>query len=171
MPPVTQPLILTLALDPASQGFFERERQRWFPPSRNLIPAHVTLFHRLPGDDMPRVQDDLARLCAAEKATPFTVDGLRSLGRGVAYTLHAPAVAAFRARLASLWQAGLTAQDRQGWRPHVTVQNKVDPADARALQSRLLRDFAPFDGLATGITLWRYLDGPWAGVGTIPFTR
>jgi len=83
---VTAPLILTLALDPASQGFFARERQRWFPPSRNLIPAHVTLFHHLSGDDLPRVQDDLARLCAAEKATAFTVDGVRSLGRGVAYT-------------------------------------------------------------------------------------
>ena len=84
---MTPPLILTLALDPASQGFFERERQRWFPPSRNLIPAHVTLFHHLPGGDLPRVKDDLARLCAAEKATAFTVDGVRSLGRGVAYTV------------------------------------------------------------------------------------
>jgi len=167
---VTQPLILTLALDPASQGFFERERQRWFPPSRNLIPAHVTLFHHLPGDELPRVQDDLARRCAAEKATAFTVDGLRSLGRGVAYTVHAPAVAAFRARLAAEWQAGLTAQDRQGWRPHVTVQNKVDPAETRALHARLLRDFAPFDGMATGVTLWRYLDGPWAVEGDFAFT-
>lgn len=52
----------------------------------------------------------------------------------------------------------------------MTVQNKVDPADARALHARLLRDFAPFDGLATGVTLWRYLDGPWAVEGSIPFT-
>ncbi len=87
------------------------------------------------------------------------------------YTLHAPTIAAFRARLASVWQAALTAQDRQGWRAHVTVQNKVDPADARALHARLLHDFAPFGGMATGVTLWRYLDGPWAAEGSISFSN
>ncbi len=52
----------------------------------------------------------------------------------------------------------------------MTVQNKVDPAEARALHARLLRDFAPFGGLAMGVTLWRYLDGPWATEGCIRFT-
>ena len=169
------PLILTLALDPASQGFFERERQRWFPSSRNLIPAHVTLFHHLPGDQSPRVHTDLATLCAVEKPGPFSVARAIFLGRGVAYALDAAAAAAFRAQLASLWQGGpeplaLTAQDRQPWRAHVTVQNKAEPADARALHARLSRDFMPFAGMATGVTLWRYMGGPWEHEAEFPFS-
>ncbi len=172
---MTPPLILTLTLDPASQGFFERERQRWFPLSLNMIPAHVTLFHHLPGDQLPQLQADLATLCAGEKPAPFSVDRPMSLGRGVAYAIQSAGVAAFRARLLSRWQAGsdpvsLTAQDRQPWRPHVTVQNKVDPAQARALHGRLMRDFMPFAGMATGTALWRYLGGPWRHECDFPFS-
>ena len=169
-----QPLILTLALDPASQRFFEGQRQRWFPSSANLIPAHVTVFHHLPGEQLPRLHADLATLCAAEKPSAFSLARLMFLGRGVAYALDATAAAAFRARLAALWQGGadplsLTAQDRQPWRPHVTVQNKADPAQARALHAHLSRDFAPFAGMATGVTLWRYLGGPWRHEADFPF--
>ena len=156
------PLILTLALDAASEAFFEAARQRWFPPERNLIPAHVTLFHHLPGADADRLAATLERLCAAQRPAPVTVEGLRFLGRGVAYGLVAPEVAAFRATVAGLWAADLTAQDRQPWRPHVTVQNKVEPAEARALHERLLRAFSPFSATAVGVRLWRYLGGPWA---------
>lgn len=172
---VVLPLILTLALDPASQGFFERERQRWFPPSLNMIPAHVTLFHHLPGDGLPRLCADLQTCCADEAPAPFSVDRPLLLGRGVAYAIGAPAAAAFRARLVSLWQSAsepvsLTAQDRQPWRPHVTVQNKVDPAQARALHTRLTQDFVPFSGMATGAALWRYLGGPWQHERDFPFS-
>jgi hypothetical protein len=156
------PLILTLALDQASEAFFEAARRRWFPPERNLIPAHVTLFHHLPGADGARLTAELARLCAGQRPAPIMVDGLRFLGRGVAYTLVAPEVAAFRGGLARLWAADLTAQDRQPWRPHVTVQNKVEPAAARSLHDRLQREFSPFAATAVGVRLWRYLGGPWA---------
>ena len=160
------PLILTLALDAASQGFFERERQRWFPAARNMIPAHVTLFHHLPGDRLPRLGADLSELCADAEPALFDVGSPMLLGSGVAYAIHAPAVAAFRARLVSRWRSDpdpldLTAQDRQPWRPHVTVQNKVPPAQARALHARLVESFMPFAGVATGTVLWRYLGGPW----------
>ena len=163
-------LILTLALDAASQAFFEEQRQRWFPRSRNLIGAHVTLFHRLPGEALARLQDDLVPLCRMQAPCTATACGVRLLGRGVAYTLHAPAIAGLRAHLATLWQAELTAQDRQPWQAHVTVQNKVDPAEARALHARLLRDFTPFDAVATGVALWRYLGGPWSSEGGLAFT-
>ncbi len=169
------PLILTLTLDPVSRGFFERERQRWFPSSANLVPAHVTLFHHLPGDRSPRVQADLASLCGEEKPAPFEVARAVFLGRGVAYGLDAAGVGAFRARLLALWQRGpeklaLTAQDRQPWRAHVTVQNKAEPRQARALHARLSQDLQPFSGVATGVTLWRYLGGPWEHEADFPFS-
>ena len=156
-------------LDPASQGFFDRERQRWFPPERNVLDAHATMFHHLPGGELPRVEADLARLCGMESPSPFTVDGIRFLGRGNAYTLRAEAASDLRGRLATLWQAGLTAQDRQAWRPHVTIQNKADPAEARALNTRLMQGFTPLAGTATGVALWHYLGGPWDLAATFPF--
>jgi hypothetical protein len=163
------PLILTLVMDAASQGFFERERQRYFPTALNMIPAHVTLFHHLPGDGVARIEADLIRLCQDEQPSPFTVEGLRFLGRGVAYTVHAPGVARLRERLAKLWRDDLTAQDRQGWRPHVTIQNKVHPADAKALCTRLSGDFTPFEATACGVALWRYLGGPWEPLSRFTF--
>ena len=88
--------------------------------------------------------------------------GLRAAGRGVAYILESEALSAFRAGLARTFDAHLTAQDRQGWRPHVTVQNKVDPKTARALHADLQQAFVPFRFTAPATRLWRYLGGPWA---------
>jgi hypothetical protein len=164
-----QPLILTLALDPSSQAFFEEQRHRWFPPALNMIPAHVTLFHHLPGHDLADIRARLEALCAQQHRSSFNVTGLRFLGRGVAYTLHAPEAAAFRAQCAALWQPVLTAQDRQGWRAHMTIQNKVPPVEARALFDRLQAEFVPFSGTVTGVVLWHYLGGPWRRGAVLPF--
>src|SRR6478736_2886397 len=39
--------ILTAELDPASFDWLDGLRRVHFPPARNLLPAHLTLFHRL----------------------------------------------------------------------------------------------------------------------------
>jgi len=62
----------------------------------------------------------------------------------VAYTLDAPELAALRAGLAAAWEPWLTPQDRQRHAPHVTVQNKVAPAVARALHEMSSRRSEPF---------------------------
>ncbi len=158
------PLILSAVLDDASQAWFEAQRQRHFPPDRNFIAAHVTLFHHLPGRQQIAIDGHVAAACRAQPPARFTTTGLRTLGRGTAYTLEMPAVAALRQRLAGTWQTWLTAQDRQGWRPHVTIQNKVTPAEAKRLHGALLASFAPADGAVTGLALWRYCGGPWEAV-------
>ena len=47
------PLILTLKLDQASFTRLDALRQAHFPPERNWLSAHLTLFHHLPGDQRP----------------------------------------------------------------------------------------------------------------------
>ncbi len=163
------PLILTAMLDDASQARFERERQRHFPPARNLIPAHVTLFHHLPGPEHAAIDAELAAACRRQAPEPFAVTGLRPLGRGTAYALHMPKVAALRERLVAAWRPWLTAQDRQAWRPHVTVQNKVSLQEAKRLHAELLAGFVPASGTVEGLCLWRYLDGPWEALRRFPF--
>jgi 2'-5' RNA ligase len=95
--------------------------------------------------------------------------GLQFFGRGVAIRLASPELLALRARLKDSWESWLTSQDRQTWRPHVTIQNKVPPADAKQLHADLGQTFRPFPILAHGILLWRYEGGPWASLGGFPF--
>ena len=80
-----------------------------------------------------------------------------------------PEVAVLRHRLAAMWRPWLTAQDRQGWRPHVTIQNKVPPDQAKRLHATLLAAFAPGCGTVTGLALWRYIGGPWEALDQYGF--
>lgn len=164
-----QPLILTLAFDEPTFARFDGERRRYFPETLNVIPAHVTLFHHLPGDRERGVIEAITALARTLPPPMVAVTGLRFTGRGVAYVLESEALAAFRARLAREFGPHLTAQDRQGWRPHVTVQNKVAPDVARALHADLSAGFAPFRFTAPATLLWRYLGGPWDAVARLPF--
>lgn len=162
------PLILTLRLDAAASARFDALRAAHFPPERNHLAAHVTLFHALPGEHEEQVRADLA-VAASRPSFPVRVSGVRSLGRGVAYDLHAPELAAVRDELARAWGPWLTPQDRQRHRPHVTVQNKTSPEAARSLLAELSAGFVPYDVQAEGLALWRYLGGPWEPLAVVPF--
>ena len=166
--PSSRPLIVSLLLDDEAQERFDRLREEHFPPERNHLQAHVTLFHALPGEHLDAVRADLAA-AADREAFDVAVTGLRFLGRGVAYTLESAELGTLRAGLAADWAPWLTPQDRQRHAPHVTVQNKVDPAVARALHDRLLAGFVPYRVRARGLGLWSYLGGPWEAVEALPF--
>ena len=159
--------VLTLQLDPSSQARFDALRQRHFPPERNQIPAHLTLFHTLP--DAPEIADDLAAAAAGCRPFPLAVTGLRSLGKGVAYTLASAALQSLHSHLAARFADDLTPQDCQRLQPHIVVQNKVTPEAARTLLAKLQSTFHPFEAQATGLDLWQYLGGPWNHLTTFPF--
>ncbi|WP_457091602.1 2'-5' RNA ligase family protein [Microvirga sp. P5_D2] len=164
------PLILTLALDKQSFTFFDGQRRRYFPPARNFIPAHLTLFHHLPGAHNGKIQDKLETETTRRNCFSLTVTALRSLGRGVAYNLQSHELTDLRSNLASEWAHWLTPQDRQKHQPHVTVQNNVEPPTARALLATLSEAFVPFAVQGIGLDLWRYRGGPWEMVSEFPFT-
>lgn len=162
------PLIVTLALDAEAQARFDALRAAHFPPGRNHLAAHVTLFHSLPGEHLDQVRADLAEV-AERLAYDIRVTRVRSLGRGVAYDLGAPELSAQHRELATRWEPWLTRQDRQPLSAHVTVQNKAAPEAARALLAELSAGFLPYGIRATGFALWRYLGGPWALLGSRAF--
>jgi 2'-5' RNA ligase len=169
-PPVTRPpLIVTAALDEGAFAWFDDLRRAHFPSHRNRAPAHLTLFHALPGEQAPAILETLEGACRRRRPLRLEVRGPWSLGRGVAYRLASSDLDTLRSDLANAFQAWLTAQDRAPFRPHITIQNKAEPADARALLERLQMEFEPFDILAEGLLVWRYLGGPWEAVARLPF--
>ncbi|MEI9928144.1 MAG: 2'-5' RNA ligase family protein [Sphingomonas sp.] len=114
-----------------------------YPPERNRLPAHLTLFHQLP----PSAADELKQRLSFEtrgiRAPKTRAPGLMPLGRGVALRIESPELAAIRERLAGAFSQLLTMQDAGRWRPHVTIQNKVAPVLAKALIAALSRDLRP----------------------------
>lgn len=161
------PLIVTLEADPVSQGRFEAARARWFPPKRNLVPAHVTLFHHLPGDRVGEVATRLASVTGSTAAPAFRVASVMALGRGAAYRLDWPAGDGLRQAIGAGFE--LAAQDRGKHRAHVTVQNKVSRAEADETLKMLHATFVPWDGHGAALRLWWYRGGPWEEAGRFPF--
>ena len=149
--------------------FLDDLRRAHFPPARNIVPGHVTLFHALPGAEIAAIRERLARECATTAPSAVRLGPPRSLGRGVALDVAAPGIAPLRARLASDWRPWLTPQDAQGWRPHATVQNKVAADVARALHADLTATLPPRAATAEGLSLWHYRGGPWEPAASFRF--
>ncbi|MEZ5921607.1 MAG: 2'-5' RNA ligase family protein [Parvularculaceae bacterium] len=164
-----KPLIVTLQLDENSARFFDDMRARYFPPDLNHLKSHLTLFHNLPGELLQDVIGAIARLAAATPPFKMSVGGLMKLGRGVAYKITSERLERIRAQIAEVFKDRLSRQDREKFRPHITIQNKVSPAEAAGLFDHLSDEFESFDVGAEGVQLWHYEGGPWSPVAAIPF--
>ena len=165
---VAPPIIVTLAMDAFATGTFARLRAAHFPPALNRVPPHLTLFHHLPGEAAAEVVA-VAREAMAREAFDVTVEPPRSIGRGVAFPCTSEALRGVRGAIAGAFDGRLTRQDAQGWRPHVTVQNKVSPEEARRTLAELERSYEPWRFEALGLLVWDYLDGPWCLRAVVPF--
>lgn len=162
------PLIVTAALGQADFAWLDGQRRAHFPPERNQLAAHLTMFHALP----PALEEEVRRLLKSLVAGPkprAEIAGLMNLGRGVAYRIVSPELQLIREAIAAHFHGSLTAQDAGGWRPHVTIQNKATPGEAKALLDRLGQDFRPRPLTIDGLALYRYLGGPWEPLGTVAF--
>ena len=149
-------------------GWLDDLRQRNFPPERNRLPAHLTMFHVIP----PSAEQELRRILQGFATFPpprAWIAGLMNLEGGVAFRIASEELDAIRAEIAERLHGLLTAQDSAGWSAHVTIQNKVLPRDARALMMTIgdRYDRKPLDLPALG--LHRYLGGPWERLRTFPF--
>jgi 2'-5' RNA ligase superfamily protein len=161
-------LIVTAELGPADLAWLDRLRRAHYPAERNRLPAHLTMFHGLPPSAEGELRSRLSALAAA-RPPKSRIDGLMDLGGGVAFRIVSGDLDGIREELADGLQGLLGAQDSGGWRPHVTIQNKVSPKAARALIAELERDFRPRDLSVSGLGLHRYLDGPWEKLAINPF--
>ena len=161
-------LIITAELAPADFAWLDALRQHHYPAERNQLPAHLTMFHALPPSLESEARHRLA-LAASTNAPRATVAGVMDLGGGVAFRVVSEDLDRIRDGLSDAFHGMLGAQDAGGWRPHVTIQNKVSNREARALVAALEEGFAPRPLAIRGLGLHRYLGGPWETLQVWPF--
>jgi hypothetical protein len=165
---LNRPLIVTAELGAEDLAWLDGLRRRHYPPERNQLAAHLTMFHAIP----PSAEQELrGRLSALTKvaAPQAKIAGVMNLGGGIAYRVVSDELEAFRVELANALHGLLSSQDASGWRPHVTIQNKVAPKLARELLSSLEREFVPRPLCIAGLGLHRYLGGPWERLSRYAF--
>lgn len=163
------PIIVSALFGPEDFIWLDGLRRAHFPPQRNQLSAHLTLFHHLPPSIAPELKQRLG--AAARSPRPIaTASAVMSLGRGVAIRVESPELSAIRAELAHAFSGLLVPQDAAGWRAHVTIQNKVQADVARALHASLGSTFKPRPIAIIGLAAWWYRGGPWSQLSRHMFT-
>ena len=157
---MTAPIIVTALLGASDFAWADGLRRANYPPERNLVPAHITLFHHLSPGIADELRDQL-KAEARDRAPVARLSGLRNLGQGIAYQIESAELEAIRERLADHFSGLLIPQDQAPWRPHITVQNKVEPKAAKALLAALETTFTPRPLKIAGLASWWYRGGPW----------
>ena len=163
------PLILTAKLPPELHRQFTDLRNEHFPPERNYLEAHVTLFHAIPPQCEAEACGYLSRLVTEVAPLPGSIEGLMPLGGGTAIKLASISLLNLRDEIADHFHGMLTAQDQHRPRLHVTIQNKVTSKEAKALQAKLGGTIAQQAFSFPGLSLYRYRGGPWEFVRDFVF--
>lgn len=162
------PLLVTAELPPDVLAWADALRRAHYPPERNRLRAHVTLFHALP----PSVEAELVQVLSdlARRAAPAArVNGLMKLARGTALAVDSPDMVELHALIADRMHGLLTQKDARPLRLHVTIQNKVTDATARTLQAELEPSLQAISFRFRGFGLYAWEEGLWREIRTIPF--
>ena len=149
------PLLVTAELPDDILAWADGLRRAHYPPERNRLQAHVTLFHALPPSAQAEVRGLLAEF--SQRQAPFAeITGLMDLGGGAAFAVASSDMVALHEQLAERLHGLVQQKDARPLRLHITVQNKVRREQALALQAELGRDLPQrsfrFRGL--GLYLW-----------------
>lgn len=162
------PIVVTAELDRADQRWAEALRRTHYPPDRNQVPAHISLFHHLPPSLESEARAMLAEVAKAPKLAA-RIEGARSLGNGVAIHIACPALLDIWATIAERFAQHLVPQDRHPPRLHITIQNKVTPAVAKEALATLSESIAPRATAIGALTCWHYDSGPWIPIARYAF--
>ncbi|MGQ3214981.1 2'-5' RNA ligase family protein [Shinella sp.] len=164
------PVIITARIEEADLFPFDVLRSRHFPAKRNFLRAHLTMFHKLPCEDVENIRTRVRIETVGHRQILAEVSAVRHLGAGTAFTITSPELMEMRSNLRTHLLPSLGPQDLQRWRPHITVQNGVPHTQADVLFEMLSEDFVPGKIRIIGIDIWQYLDGPWAPLESCLFS-
>ena len=162
-------LIITAEIAPRDLAWLDQLRRSHYPAERNQLPAHLTMFHALPPSTESEARSTLSRIASDTSPPQASIEGLLNLGGGVALRVVSVELDRIRRELADCFHGLLSSQDAGGWRPHVTIQNKVPAKEARALMEQMQRSFTTRPLGISGLGLHRYLGGPWEKLALFSF--
>lgn len=165
----SNPFIVTAEMPRDILNWSDGLRKAHFPPERNKLAAHVTLFHAFAPSLREELRSVLSRMTADHAPPTARIEGLMNLGRGTALAVTSPTMLGIREEIAGHFHGALTAQDQHKPRLHITIQNKVTPEVARSLQANLAPELKPRDFRFTGLGLHLYLGPHWETLATWPF--
>ncbi len=165
---MTAPLIVTALFGAGDDGWLQQLRRAHYPRELNRVPAHLTLFRHLPPSLAPELS---RRLATATALSPprASIPGVMDLGEGTALRVDSTDLEAIREALADAFHGQMMPQDQAPWRPHITLQTKVEPREVRRLQQQLSAAFEPRPLAIRALATWHYRDGPWEKVREHPF--
>ena len=162
------PLIVTADFATDDFAWLEGLRRTHYPAERNVVPVHLTMFQGLPPSAAEEVKQELARHAGGPPPRAM-IAGLMNLSGGVAFRVVSDDLEAIREAIADHFHGLLCAPDAAGWRPHVTIQNKVAPRQAKQLHEELERGFRQRPLGIAGLSVHRYRRGPWESLASYKF--
>ena len=148
---------MTALFGKADAAWFDALRREHYPPERNHVPAHLTMFHHL----APALETELKRRLAQETRgiapPPARLAGLVSLGQGVAFRIESPGLADIRDRLADAFATMLMPQDKAAL---AAARHGAEQGAAGRRQGAAGRRWRPGFGRAR----WRSAASPHGGI-------
>lgn len=163
-----KPLLITAELPGDVLAWADGLRRAHYPPEKNRLRAHVTLFHALPpsaGGEVRRLLGELSK-GAPPRAR---ITGIWDMGTGTAFDVASEEMTELHAAMAARFHGLLGWQDDRRLRLHITVQNKVSREVAKALQVELGACFLPRAFRFRGFGLYAWDEGLWRLISDYPF--
>jgi hypothetical protein len=163
------PFIVTAVLPPDILAWADGLRRQHYPPDRNRLVAHVTLFHSFAPSLRDELRGVLAEMAGEFSAPSASINDTLDLGSGTALAVKSSGMDQIRALIAEHFHGALTAKDLHEPRLHITIQNKVIRRLAIALQQELAISLRARDFAFRGLALHIYRTTHWDTVGEWPF--
>lgn len=162
------PLLVTAELPPDLLGWADAMRRAHYPPERNRLRAHVTLFHMIPPSAEGELFEILVKL-GRRPPPPARIDGLMKLQQGTALAVKSPAMTEMYADISYSLHGLLAKQNVNPARLHITIQNKVSATAARSLHAQLAPAIKPVEFRFYGFGVYAWEEGLWREIRKIPF--
>lgn len=164
-----RPIILTAKMGDEDFAYANKLRREYYPPERNQVAAHITLFRHLPGHHESEVLRAMRDLTSELRPPKAGLADILKMSGGAGLLIDSEELRAIRAAIAERFHGLLTQQDQGHLRLHITIQNKVTTDQAKACFAALSEGFEPRPLAITGLECHRYNGGPWEDIAAMRF--
>ena len=154
-----RPLVITLKIDESAQKFFDAERKKYFPAYCNYVDAHITLFHKLPSNNIEI--ENIIEKFAKTKSFKIDITNIVLQENGVVYEIKCKELLQLHKAMQEDLARFLIRNDRKKLWPHITIQSKATNYKAFKTHAELLKKFKPLNANAIGFSCWYYVKGYW----------